>query len=195
NTRVEKIDGHTLNLSSGETLTASNIVVATEGPAACKLLPQLPCGEGKAVTCLYFEAPESPLKENILILNGSGEGLINNLCVPTDVSPDYGPVNKSLISVTVLGLHDPDSLIAPVLEELEEWYGEQVNRWTFLKAYPIAYALPDQTPAVFDPVAKPVKLMDHLYVCGDHRHTGSIEGAVTSGLAVVEELLREPKRD
>src|SRR5690606_11721613 len=75
NTRVESIDGHTITLVNGETLTATHIVVATEGPSASKLLPQLPCGAGKAVTCLYFEAPTSPLKENIVVLNGSGEGL------------------------------------------------------------------------------------------------------------------------
>ena len=65
--------------------------------------------------CLYFAAHKPPLTEPILVLNGDGEGPINNLCVPSQVSRKYAPADQALISVTVLGAYaDSDSLASDV---------------------------------------------------------------------------------
>jgi hypothetical protein len=43
-------------------------------------------------TCnLYFKTPAAPLPDNVLYLNGTGQGLVNNCCFPSTVAPSYAP--------------------------------------------------------------------------------------------------------
>ena len=88
-TRVDHVDGKSLRLASGEQRDAEAIVVACEAPAAAKLLGEGVPTAGQSVTCLYFAADQPPMKEPILVLNGEGEGPINNLCVPSQVAATY----------------------------------------------------------------------------------------------------------
>ena len=65
-------------------------------------------------------------------------------------------------------------------EELCEWFGESfVSTWTFLKAYRIPYAQPNQQPPTN--FAREVKLDGNVFVCGDHRDGATLEGALKSG--------------
>ena len=125
NARVQQIDGRTVTLTSGETLTAPNIVVATEGPESNRLLRVRMSIPSRSVTCLYFAAPEAPIDEPILVLGGSGRGLINNLAVMSNVSPSYAPAGQHLVCVTVVGLptRDERSLITNISGQLKRWFG------------------------------------------------------------------------
>jgi len=44
--------------------------------------------------CLYFSAPAAPYPDNILYLNGTGGGLVNNACFPSTVSATYAPAGQ-----------------------------------------------------------------------------------------------------
>ena len=179
---VAKVDQQAAILSSGERISAPAVIVATEAPIARRILGDSYPALGRSVSCLYFDAPTSPLKESILVLNGDGAGPINNLCVPSQVSPQYAPHKRSLVSATVLGHHtNPESLLAQVRLQLEEWFGNHVESWRHLKTYRIPYALPEQSPPALNPVAKPTQVRDGIFVCGDHCDTGSINGAMASG--------------
>ena len=81
NSPVVALDRQAVVLSSGEKLTARAVILATEAPVASKLLGDNRWATGQSVTNLYFAADEAPIKEPILVLNGDGEGPINNLCV------------------------------------------------------------------------------------------------------------------
>jgi predicted NAD/FAD-dependent oxidoreductase len=50
-------------------------------------------------------------------------------------------------------------------------------------------ALPAMPPPLM--LRKPVRLLDGLYVCGDHRDTGSIQGALVSGRRAASAVLAE----
>lgn len=187
NTAVESIENTDVMLTSGERLSARAVVVATTAPMARRLLGDSHPAEGRSVTCIYFAAPQPPVEEPILVLNGDGTGPINNLCVPSQVSSRYAPSGQSLVSVTVLGQHDDEvHLMAQVQSQLEEWYGQTVKQWRHLKTYVIEYALPEQSPPALQPVAKPVQARDGVFVCGDHCDTASINGAMASGRCVAE---------
>lgn len=192
--RVTSIDSGRITLQSGEVITANAIVIATDEHAAAQLLHQAEPKTGKQVTCLYFSASPSPLNEPILVLNADERGPINNLAVMSDVCPRYAPTDRALISVSVLGDPplDDESLVATVQQQLKSWFGEQVMQWVHLRTYRIKQALPDQTAPALDPVHKAVRLQDGFYVCGDHRDTASINGAMQSGWraaqAVAEDL-------
>ena len=62
-----------------------------------------------------------------------------------------------------------------------------LDGWEHLRTYRIPHGQPDQSPP-FGP-KKRVSLGGGLYVCGDHRDTGSIQGAMFSGRRCAEEVL------
>ena len=118
---------------------------------------------------------------DLTVLNGENSGPINNLCVPSEVNPSYAPAGQSLVSVTTLG----DG--AGVEAQLAEWYGPVVSTWRHLRTLHIPYALPPQLS--LEPVEKPPKVNDRLYVCGDHMDVASIQGAMVSGRRAAEAIL------
>lgn len=182
---VETLEGTTVRLTSGEILQAGTVVIACEAPVAAKLLVDPAPPSGRGVTCLYFAADRPPIEEPILVLNGDGIGPINNLCVPSQVTPTYAPVGQALVSVTVLGLADGD-VEASVRHQLLDWFGPDVNTWRHLRTYRIPYALPSQAPPALSPVEKSAMRGDHLFVCGDYLDTASIQGAMVSGRRAAE---------
>ncbi|CAI5462616.1 unnamed protein product [Closterium sp. Yama58-4] len=64
------------------------------------------CQEPRSTVCLYFASDSpAPVAEPILFLNGSGSGIVNNLCFPSVVSPSYAPPDKTLVSVSLVGAY------------------------------------------------------------------------------------------
>ena len=171
-------------------------MVACDPIHAAWLLP----GDGirtvmRGVRCLYFAAPDPPIGERYLVLNGAGEGPINSLCVPSAIAPGYAPPGCHLVSVTVL--HAPlseDILIRNVREQLLRWFGEQANGWELLRSYHIENALLDQAPAQGGVAMSSVRVRVGLYVCGDHCGTASINGAMLAGRRAAEAVCGEMGR-
>lgn len=90
-----------VQLASGQTISApKGVVVAVEGPEAWRILGEAmdvaPSKSEMGVgTCnLYFKAPKAPFPDNILYLNGTGKGLVNNCCFPSTVAPSYAPAGQ-----------------------------------------------------------------------------------------------------
>lgn len=188
--KVVEVRADRVVLESGEEVTGDAVVVATDGSSAAQLVPGMEMVEPawRSVTCLYFDAPVSPLQEAIIVLNGSRSGMVNNVCVPSDVAPEYAPAGRSLISITVLGTPEQADLEARVLAELESWFGMQVRQWRHLRTDRIARALPEQTPNV-GMVGPGFREHGGVYVCGDHQWSASIEGAIISGLRTADAIL------
>lgn len=188
--RVAALEERRVVLASGESIPAPVVIVATEAPAARQLLGEAQAAIGRGVTCLYFAAPEPPVAEPILLLDGSGSGPINNLCVPSQISPHYAPEGRALVSVTVLDQGDTEEeLLDRVRAQLGDWFGPITRQWHHLRSYRIDYALPDQSPPALQPVEQEVRVRAGVFVCGDHRDTGSINGALASGRRAAEAAL------
>lgn len=172
-----------LTLADGRTIEGSALVIATDGSAAHRLLagtkePQIAAPEWRSVTNLYFAANQSPVREAIICLNGSGRGCVNNVCVMSDAAPSYAPAEQSLISVSVLGLPNEAGLTQQVLNELSGWFGPATQDWRHLRTDRIERGLPEQLPGS---ETSGIAEVDGIWVCGDHLSTASIEGAVVSG--------------
>jgi phytoene dehydrogenase-like protein len=167
-------------LTSGEEIQGSRVVIATHAAQTAEIIPsfakQAPAW--RAVTNVYYSAPESPLGEPIIALNASGRGLVNNFCVPSDVAAGYAPPGQSLLSVSLLGLHRTPTIPEQVREELRSWFGGKVDTWKHLRTDVIRHGLPEQLPGTPAPGHL---LHDGIYICGDHTSSASIEGAVVSG--------------
>jgi phytoene dehydrogenase-like protein len=174
--------GHVV-LAGGERLEAASVVVAADGPEAARLTGAVEAPAPRAVTTLHYAAGTSPVGEPVLVLNGDGTGPVNDLCVPSDVAPSYAPPGAALVSATVLGIPQLDDagLDQAVRDQLRGWFGAQVDDWRLLRALRIPFALPAQPPAVLATAERPVRVRKGLYVCGDHRDTASLQGAMLSG--------------
>ncbi len=201
-TRVTALDGQTVTLEGGATLTAPHVVVATDAPAADALVGGVTPTAGRATTCVYYAALRSPLGgEPILALNGEGVGPINNLSVLTDVAPRYAPDDRALVSVAVVDAPEADGAAYASERALEEavrrqcidWFGAEAGGWQHLRTYRIPYALPEQAPPFLSPPAKPVMRRPGLYVCGDHARTASLNGALAAGRAAAEAILHQAR--
>jgi phytoene dehydrogenase-like protein len=180
-------------LSSGDTIRAKKVVLATDWVTAGKLTNDaVPQPKSRATTCVYFAAKEAPFPEQMLALNGTGRGLINNLCVPSNIAPLYAPDGEALISVSILGVPqtDDETLLTAIRKECTEWFGAEVKDWRHLRTYRIEHALPDQTPPALSPPERPIVLTDNVFVIGDHRATASIQGALVLGRQTAEAIAR-----
>jgi phytoene dehydrogenase-like protein len=193
NSPVEKVAADKVTLVGGEEIPARAVVVATEGPTAAKLVTGLTPVASRSVSCFYYAADEAPVKQPMLLLAGARGGTVNNLAVMSQVAPGYAPEGKSLVSVTVLGnpALTEQQLSGFVIADLKGWFGPVVRTWQLLKSYRIDHAQPEQLPGALEPIARPVKLAPGIYVCGDHRDTASIHGAMLSGRRAAEALVAD----
>ncbi len=190
NTRVRALDARNVLLDDGTTLRANAVVIATEAGGANTLLGE----EGRTpsfhgVCCLSFAARRAPVEEPILMLNGEGDGPVNNLAVPSALSPDYAPAGHHLISASVL---DPQAAESPDLEvrvrrQMHDWFGAETDSWELLHIGHI----PRAVPVVRFPPASPVRLAEGLYQCGDHCGIASIDTALATGSAAAHALLED----
>lgn len=197
NARVTAIHEDRVSVENGSDVATRAIVVATEGPEAAALVGTLEPPVSRSVLCLYYTTGEAPLTDPVLVLNGDRRGPINNLSVLTNVAPGYAPPGIALISVSVLGnpLRSDVQIEREVRDQLTEWFGPDVAQWDHLRTYRILHALPDQAPPFLTPPARPVRLRPGLYVCGDHRRTASIDGAITAGRRAAEAVLDDFGQD
>lgn len=193
NAPVRSVEARGAMLESGESLTADAVVVATDGATAARLVlgGQTSAVNWRSTTGIYYSAASSPLKEAIIALNGNIGGLVNNVCVPSDVSTGYAPEGKSLISVSLLGLPDFSDLERRVLTELEAWFGPEVRTWQHLRTYRIPHALPEQRPSDSRAASAGFQVHDGVYVCGDHCTSASIDGALLSGRRAAEQIIAD----
>jgi phytoene dehydrogenase-like protein len=193
NSPVVEVQAGGVTLATGEQIAAKVVIVATEGPSAAKLLSSNDVNTAQqAVRCLYFRCTTPPTQEPILVLNGTGTGPINNLCVPSLVAPQYAPAGQHLISVTVLDIVKTEAEVqSEVQHQLREWYGPTAAEWQHLRSYTIPYALPRQPPGTLTCLERPVRVRPGLYVCGDHRDNASINGALASGHRAADVVLAD----
>jgi phytoene dehydrogenase-like protein len=190
NSPVSEIQGTSAVLESGEWADAAAVVIATDGPAAHRLLgDSVPDPGSRAAGCCWFSASAAPQGGPILRLDGETGGPAKNIVVMSDVSPSYAPPGRCLIAAAVPG---PRALLADtperVREQLATLFGSMSSDWELLRVDVIAHGQPLQAPPL-NPRRR-VSLGGGVFVCGDHRDTASIQGAMFSGERTAREVLR-----
>ncbi len=172
-------------LDDGTNVDTDLVIVATDGPAASELLG-LPAVASRSVGCVWFSAPSAPIEHKLIVLDASGTGPALNVAVMSNVVRSHAPAGRHLIAAATpadIG----DDLEGRVRAQLRGWWGTQVDRWDHLRTDRIAHGQPDQSPP-FAPKRR-VRLAPGVFVCGDHRDTGSIQGALFSGRRCAEAVL------
>jgi phytoene dehydrogenase-like protein len=191
NRSVAEVRPDGLRVDGGEWLDASAVVVATEESSAARLLRTDPPGTGRSTSCVYFDAPAGDIDGRLLMLAPPGEGPVNELAVPSSVARRYAPDGRSLVSVSAVGDQARrEDLEDAVRGQLAGWFGAAtVSRWRHLGTRRIDYALPDFPPGRFEAGGLKPRLDSGMFVCGDHRESPSIQGALVSGRKAAEAVI------
>jgi phytoene dehydrogenase-like protein len=193
NAPVSHIKPGKIALKSGQEIQAKTVVVACDGVEAARLLDMHNEHAYRSVRCIYFQAPEPPLREPLLVLGSKGNGPITSMCVPSQVAPGYAPEGLSLISVTVVGqtaVADHE-LLRAVLRQAQEWFGAQVQAWEHLKSYTIPRALPVQRPPTPNPFRRRIRMGPGVYLAGDLGALSSLQWALHSGRRAAETVIQD----
>ena len=183
---VDRLEGTSAVGADGSAVRGRAVVVATEGPAAARLLGT-PDPGSKPVSALWFAADSPPVRGRSLILDGTGRGPVANLAVMTEVAPRYAPPGRTLLAAACPGVIGPD-LEVTARRQLRSWFGAEVDGWDLLRVDRIAHGQP-LTPPSFPP-QRAVALGDGRFVTGDHRDTPSSQGAMFSGRRCGDAVVR-----
>lgn len=136
----------------------------------------------------YSFQGNAPISEPILILNGEGEGPINNVCFPSVVNESYSPPGFSLCSVALAKStmemyrgkdHELDKAVRTQMAGWFEEYREDIfSKWERKgNVYEIQNAQPSQLggplPASFYEgrscnIFGDLTLPSGMYLCGDY---------------------------
>ena len=183
--RVLAVEPGAARTAGGDRLEARYVVVATDGPVAAGLLG-LPPVASRPATSVWFAAAASPVAGRRIVLDGTGAGPAHNVAVLSNVAPEYAPSGHTLVVAACPGAARPD--VAPdVQAQLRRWWGPAVDGWRHLRTDVVDHAQPGSSPP-FSP-RRPVALGEGLFVCGDHRDTPSIQGALFSGRRCADAVL------
>lgn len=166
------------------TWRAEAVVVAVAGESVSRLTP-LPQVTTKALTTWWFACDVSPAALPLLAVDGRRRGPVQNAAELTSVAPSYAPPGRRLVQATTL---EPDTTEPDVRAHLSELYGVPTGGWDLLVRHHIPHALPLQPPPLV--ARQPVELSPRLFVAGDHRDTGSLQGALVSGTRAARAVLR-----
>ncbi|MER7399198.1 NAD(P)/FAD-dependent oxidoreductase [Streptomyces sp. NPDC000151] len=167
-------------------------LVATGARDAAELLPGLRVPDFHPVTMLHHTAdtaPSYPQAQDATLFLPT-EGPVAYSYAASAVDPSRTPPGRPLITTAVLGSAatlPAGALDKTVRPQLERLYGTSTDGWRLLAAHHDPYAVPAM-PAPHDPL-RPVRVLAGLYVCGDHRDTGTVQGALRSGRRAARALL------
>jgi len=163
--------------------SADAVVVATDPGTAARLLPAVEASAPREVTTHFHVLPASPWSEPLIVLGQPGGRLVNSV-VLSDAQPRYSPDGRALVASSGLVATGEREVRA----EIAEAHGVSPSDLDHLTSVTV----PGAQPAALPPLRlrRPVDLGDGLYVCGDHRDTPSIQGAMASGARAARAVLR-----
>ncbi|MFF4149855.1 NAD(P)/FAD-dependent oxidoreductase [Streptomyces sp. NPDC001651] len=164
------------------------VLLATDARTAGELLPGLRVPGFHPVTVLHHTMDEAPDTGASLLLDADRSGPVAHTAVISLVDPSRAPAGRALVTSTVLGTPPPDVDTA-VRMHLARLYGTSTARWETLAVHHTPEAVPAMT-APHD-LRRPVRLLAGLYVCGDHRDTSTVQGALHSARRATTAILTD----
>jgi len=207
NARVRELlvqDGYVrgVRLMSGEQIAADQVVVATAGPEAVRLIKKyvpklsLPTQSVSAV-CLYFGGEERLYPQRKILLNTDPDAYVNHAVLVSNIAPTYAPPRRHLLSATVLGnpAEDEEEIAERSRAEMAHWFPEHdLKHWQLLAVYRLPFAQFAQPAGIFDDLPGNRTDLEGLYLAGEYTKSSSIQGAMHSGEYAAKEILKTPTR-
>lgn len=180
--------GWTVTSGNGE-WTARDVVVAAD-PVSGSRLVGLPRPEVRGVVTAWFATGDEVPDTKLLHVDARERptGPLVNAAVVSAAAPSYAPPGRGLVQGSALVGPDRER---PTEAQLRAHAGDLLGcstaGWETVAVHDVPLALPAQPPP-FRTCAE-VRVRDGLYVCGDHRDTASIQGALVSGRRTARAVL------
>jgi phytoene dehydrogenase-like protein len=166
---------------------ARTIVVATDPTTAATLAP-VAAPAMKGLVSWWFAAEVAPTASTYLAVDARpNTGPLVNTAVMSNVATSYAPAGQHLVQASALLVDDVVPSEPAVRAHLASLYERDTAEWQLLTTHVVPDALPVMPPPLL--VRKQIRFGDGLYVCGDHRDTASIQGALVSGRRTAEVIL------
>lgn len=193
--RVSSISHGRVQIEGGGAVMARKIVIATDGASASRLDPRIPAPRWRSTTCFYYAFRGNLGNGGFLMLNGDSQGPINHAAILSEVVPEYAPRGQSLICANIVGDAGVSGagLEAAVRGQLAAWLRVASETLRLLRVDEIPSALPVPAKGSQKLAAGDPQLDAERYVCGDHWAHPSLQGAMDSGQAVAERIIRESR--
>ncbi|MEU2058910.1 NAD(P)/FAD-dependent oxidoreductase [Streptomyces sp. NPDC013455] len=167
------------------------VLLATDARAAAELLPGLRVPDFHPVTVVHHTTDEPAAAFTTgasLLLDADRGGPVAHTAVLSNVDPSRAPAGRVLVSSTVLG-PPPEGVDTAVRIHLARLYGTSTRRWETLAVHHTPEAVPAMRPP--HDLRRPVRLLAGLYVCGDHRDTSTVQGALHSAHRAASAVLAD----
>ncbi len=170
--------------SGGRAEEASAVVVATDQPAACRLLARRGQRPGRLARVVYFSTSRSLPCGRWLVLPPWQPGrLVRHLSQVSSVTPALAPAGRHLVSVTVDADNpageDPGRVAAEVAGIVP---GVRMEDLEPLEVITVPYAVPEQPPGFAARAAAwQTGLPRRVLVASDATAGASIDAAMTAG--------------
>ncbi|MEU6356702.1 NAD(P)/FAD-dependent oxidoreductase [Streptomyces sp. NPDC047072] len=186
--RVTSVSTTSVTTAEHGEIRCRAVLVATDARAAAELLPGLRVPDFHPVTVVHHTTDELPGTGAALLLDADRGGPVAHTALVSTVDPSRAPAGRALITSTVLG-PPPTDLDTAVRTHLARLYGTSTHRWETLAVH----HTPEAVPAMRAPhdLRRPVRLLAGLYVCGDHRDTSTVQGALHSANRAATAILTD----
>jgi len=200
-TPVDKIvidDGRATGvIAGGETVAASAVVVATDGPAAKALtgIDTIPT-EGLGCTTVYLAGSRDPGIGKTLLLDGSGGGAVNHIAPLSTVAPSYAPQGKHLIAAVLLDTpalqnRRPEAIDQLARADAARMLGQGIEDWEVIRTVRAPFSQFRQRPGFVAHLPRNRTGTMGLYLAGEYTVDSSINGALHSGAMAASAILRD----
>ncbi|MGK5533081.1 FAD-dependent oxidoreductase [Streptomyces sp. URMC 129] len=170
------------------------VVVATGAEAAARLLPGLRVPGFHPVTVMHHAADGTLPPGATLIVDAAGRGPVSHTCAVSAADPSRAPAGRTLVTSVVLGVRagEPAELLDKAARpQLSEMYDTAADDWELLASHHDPRAVPVAPPPYAG--VRPVRLLDGLYICGDHRDTPGLAGDLASARRAAAALLADAR--
>ncbi|MGW0413549.1 NAD(P)/FAD-dependent oxidoreductase [Streptomyces collinus] len=189
--RVTSVSTTAVTTAEHGVIRCRAVLLATDARAAAELLPGLRVPDFHPVTVVHHttDDPAPVLATGTsLLLDADRGGPVAHTAVLSSVDPSRAPAGRVLISSTVLGT-PPDAVDTAVRIHLARLYDTPTRRWETLAVHHTPEAVPAMRPP--HDLRRPVRLLAGLYVCGDHRDTSTVQGALHSAHRAASAILTD----
>lgn len=196
-TPVEGVDttgAHPVLLTAAGTTRARWVVVATDGLTASRLVGT-PAPSPRGVVTQWWEVEDLGGRRDrhapgVLAVDARTRptGPVVNTAVVSAAAPTYAPSGRHLVQASALlrrGVAVPSE--GRMRRHAADLLGIGSVGWSEVARHEVPHALPAQ-PVPFT-ARRPVVVRPGLLVCGDHRDTASIQGALVSGQRAARAVL------
>ncbi|MEW5811685.1 MAG: FAD-dependent oxidoreductase [Actinomycetota bacterium] len=181
--------GWQVRAEDGSRVQARDVVIATDAAQAARWIGGNSAAMHGVVTDWW--ATDQPWQgPPMLWVDGRAgvTGPVVNTAVISAAAPSYAPAGRHLIAASaLLGPTHPEPPEAQMRAHAAAILGIDASGWQLVTRHVVRDALPPQPPPLV--VRTPVRDPSGLWVCGDHRDTASIQGALVSGRRAAQAVL------